>query len=71
MIVAILASAAFSLPNNYGYHEINLDNPTHEKECEHCTLNFSKPKEGIIYQINSTQTMEVTNLNECYDPCTY
>ena len=49
LIVAILASIAFSVPNNYGYcHDLEL----------------IKPKDGIIYQINSTQIVEVEK-NHC------
>jgi len=49
LIVAILASIVFSVPNNYGYcHDLEL----------------IKPKDGIIYQINSTQIVEVEK-NHC------
>src|SRR3954471_15022688 len=65
LIFAFLASSSLALP----YHHDSYDD--HECDYEYCELNFAKPKEGIIYKINSTQTMEVTNLNDCYDPCTY
>ena len=44
LIVAILASIAFSVPTNYG-------------DCH--DLELIKPKDGIIYEINSTQIVEV------------
>ena len=50
LIVAILASIAFSVPANYEY-------------CK--DIELIKPKDGIIYEINSTQIVEVEK-NHCY-----
>ena len=54
LIVAFLASIAFSVPANYECSE-DVD-----------ILNFERPKEGAIYKINSTQIVEFNKLKDCY-----
>ncbi|RIA89991.1 hypothetical protein C1645_824005 [Glomus cerebriforme] len=53
LIVALLASIAFSVPNNY-------------KHCKDI-LKFHEPMDGDIYFINSTQPVEFEIFKDCYD----
>ena len=53
LIVALLASIAFSVPTDHEY-------------CNQDVLKLERPREGAIYRINSTQIVEFRKLKDCY-----
>ena len=53
LVVALLASIAFSVPAGY-------------ESCKDI-ISISKPKDGIVYKINSTQILEFEVNKYCYN----
>ena len=56
LVIALLASIAFSAPTGNEYCKDIKD-----------ILSISKPMEGAIYGINSTQILEIEVNKYCYD----
>ncbi len=56
LVVAFLASIAFSVPTSYDSY----------KHCKDFIV-FSKPMDGDVFKINSTQIIEFDINKSCYD----